>query len=120
MSRLAARDIAFIDAVARRRFSEQAALDGAAIDIALDASREDSAFARAAAIAAAVTGTRAAGRAPLHTALLAMHCSLALDGYSLLAPQGVVAGMVRDLAANHDEGAVARWLEDRAVPVPAG
>jgi hypothetical protein len=58
--------------------------------------------------------------APLQTVLLVLHCALSLEGFSLIAPQGVLAGMVRGLAADGDATVVARWLEDRAVPSGSG
>lgn len=113
-------DVVFINAVARRRFSGgDAELDAAALENVLAETRDAEPFHRAAAVAGAVAAGLAGGGALLQTALLVLHCSLALDGYSLLAPQGVVAGMVRGLAETRDATAVARWLEDRAVLLPA-
>ena len=58
-------------------------------------------------------------KAPLRRAiaLTAMACQLRLDGYMLLAPQGVVVGMVGGLDTGRvSASAVARWIEDRAIP----
>ena len=115
---LTAADLRVINRVAAHRFGGGVGeIDDAAID-AVGATQDTGAtpFARAAALAAELLARRAVAAAPLHTALLVIHCSLSLDGYLLLAPQGVTAGIVRGLAANGDATAVARWLEDRAVP----
>jgi prophage maintenance system killer protein len=115
---LQAADLRFINAVATRRFGGGApgSVDAAAVDAALAASTEGTAFVRAATLAAVLVQRRAFASAPLQTALLVMHCALSLQGFSLIAPQGVLAGMIDALAKDGDAGVVARWLEDRAVP----
>ena len=114
---LSAADVIFINRVASRKFAagEPAAVDGAAIDAAITAAQGGSAHSRAARLAAGLLRGNATPTAPLHTALLVIHCSLSLDGLSLLAPQGVLAGMVR-LLQEGDVGTVEHWLEDRSVP----
>lgn len=115
-------DLRFINLVAARRFSggEPGPRDEAALESAVAGCADCTAYTRAAALAAAVVSQGAVTSAPLQTALLAMHCSLRLDGLSLLAPQGVLAGMLRGLATSRDVDALARWLEDRAVPAASG
>ncbi|GAC1340913.1 MAG: hypothetical protein NVSMB29_10560 [Candidatus Dormibacteria bacterium] len=72
-------------------------------------------FGRAAAQAEAAA--RVAPRAATLTALLALAARLAREGYVLVAPQGVLAGMVAGLVAGRlDAAALSRWIEDRAVP----
>jgi prophage maintenance system killer protein len=67
-------------------------------------------------VAAAVLRPGALAGAALPTALLAVVCQLARDGYRLMAPQGAAAGMVRGLATgNVSVTAFAAWVEDRAV-----
>jgi prophage maintenance system killer protein len=120
--RLTVADLRFINRVAARRFTEAepplvedsvlaAALDGDAPGTALEAT-------------AALVGSLLRGNAftavPLHTALLVLHCALAFDGLILLAPQGVIVGMIRGLAGDGDAAAFARWLEDRTVPSASG
>ncbi len=75
---------------------------------------------RAATLAAVLLQRHAFAAAPLQTALLVLHCALSLEGFSLVAPQGVLAGMIHSLADDGDAAAVARWLEDRAVPTTSG
>lgn len=71
---------------------------------------------RAAEIAHRLAAGSPFGAAPLCTALLAMHCQLQLDGFQLLAPQGVTAGMLRGLRdGGADVVTVERWLRDRCV-----
>lgn len=120
---LTAADLRFINAVAAGRFArgDHADVDDAALTEAVALQRAgDPPSVRAATLAAALLGRQVFAAAPLPTALLAMHCSLSLDGAMLLAPQGVVAGMVKGLAAGDAPGSIARWLEDRAVPSSGG
>jgi prophage maintenance system killer protein len=120
---LTAADVRLINRVAARRFAgvENPAIDDAQLAKALAAQTADqSAYARATALTAALLAGSALLAAPKQTALLALHCSLSLDGVVLLAPQGVVAGMINDLAAGADVAAFVRWLEDRAVPSTGG
>ncbi len=118
---LTATDLRFINSVAARRFAggEAAEPDPSAIEEAL-AARSDvttgTAFARAAQLVAILVQRGAFEVAPLHTALLVLHCSLSLDGLQLLAPQGVLAGMMKDIGGGGDPQRLSRWLEDRAVP----
>ena len=118
---LTAEDVRVINAVAARRWAGgDMAGDDAAIDAAVATQRDaDTPYTRAATLAAALLARKAVSTAPLQTVLLVLHCSLSLDGYLLLAPQGVAAGMVRSLATGGDAVAFARWLEDRAVPSAA-
>jgi prophage maintenance system killer protein len=115
-------DLRFINRVAARRFAggEPGAVDEAVLAAALAAAEEGPPFARAAALAATLLQRRAFASAPLPTALLAVHCALALEGFSLIAPQGVTAGMIRGLADGGSAATLARWLEDRAVPAASG
>ena len=116
---LQAADLRFINRIAARRFgaADLGAVDDAALAAALAAASEGPPFARAAALAATLLQRHAFSSAPLPTALLAVHCALTLEGFSLVAPQGVTAGMIRGLAGPGDAATVARWLEDRAIPV---
>ncbi len=115
---LQADDLRFINGVAARRFAggELGSVDEAAVAAGISAAGDGTAFLRAATLAAALLERRAFSAAPLQTALLVLHCALSLEGFSLVAPQGVMTGMIQQLATNGDAAAVARWLEDRAVP----
>jgi prophage maintenance system killer protein len=119
---LQASDLRFINAVAAKRFggTDAGSFDSEAIAVAVTAATEGTAFVRAATLAATVLQRRAFAVAPRQTALLVLHCALALEGFSLIAPQGVLAGMIEALARDGDAVAVARWLEDRAVPSAGG
>lgn len=119
---LQAADLRFINAVAAKRFGggDPSSVDGAAVDAALSAAADGTAFVRAATLAAVLVQRHAFASAPLQTALLALHCALTLEGFSLIAPQGVLAGMIHALAKDGDASVVARWLEDRAVPAASG
>ena len=119
---LQAADLRFINSVAARRFGggEPGSVDPGALDAALSAAAEGTAFVRAATLAAVLVQRQAFASAPLQTALLVLHCALSLEGFSLIAPQGVLAGMIDALAKDGDAGVVARWLEDRAVPTSSG
>ena len=122
MSALRDADLRFVNLVAARRFAggDPGAVDAAALDAALAAAADGPPFTRAATLAAELVQRGVFSSAPLHTALLALHCSLSLDGFSLVAPQGVLAGMIRGLSRDGDAAGVARWLEDRAVPIAPG
>jgi prophage maintenance system killer protein len=115
---LSAADLRFINRIASRRCAggEPGAVDDPAIDAALAAAGEGTPFVRVATLAATLLQRRAFASAPLPTALLTLHCALTLEGMSLIAPQGVAAGMIRGLAADGNVATLARWLEDRAVP----
>ncbi len=115
-------DVRFIHRVAAKRFAggEAGSIDEAAIDEAVAAADGGTSFVRAATMAAGLLQRRAFSSSPLQTALLVLHCALSLDGFSLVAPQGVLAGMIQQLAADGDPAGVARWLEDRAVPTASG
>jgi prophage maintenance system killer protein len=119
---LTATDLGFINRVAARRFAgaEASEADRGALTAALQGAGEGTPLDRAAALAAALLRGRVFTVAPLHTALLAVHAALSLDGFILLAPQGVVVGMIRGLAGDGDAVAFARWLEDRTVPSASG
>lgn len=120
---LSVADLQFINRVASRRFTggEPAAMaDPAALEAALAASSQASGLQRPATLVAKLLRDDAFATAPLQTALLALHCWLASDGLSLLAPQGVLVGMVRSLAAGGDVTAFQHWLEDRTVPSASG
>jgi prophage maintenance system killer protein len=115
-------DLRLINNVAARRFGAAGspAVDDARLAEAVAAqTAEQNVYTRAASLAAALlSGVLSA--APKQTALLALHCSLSLNGVVLLAPQGVVAGMITGLASGGDVAGFARWLEDRAVPSTGG
>lgn len=115
-------DLLFINRVAARRFTggEPGPVDEAAVDDALGAASEGGPFRGAATLAAVLLQRGAFTSAPLQTALLSVHCALSLAGLSVIAPQGVTAGMIEGLAAGGDVATVARWLEDRAVPAASG
>ncbi|MHB8717511.1 MAG: hypothetical protein ACYDAC_01280 [Candidatus Dormibacteria bacterium] len=116
---LTAEDIGVINATAGRRWGGGSApFTATAVGRAAAAQRaSDSPHVRAARLAADLLREHAGVAAALQSALLVLHCSLRLDGWVLLAPQGVTAGMVRALAGGDDPSSVARWLEDRTVPV---
>ncbi|MFN2582307.1 MAG: hypothetical protein ABR498_06155 [Candidatus Dormibacteria bacterium] len=103
----------FINLVAARRFAHQEG-DVPAPDVGeIDGATPQR---RAAALAAALMQPGAVETAAAQTALLAVCCQLRRDGLRLIAPQGVLAGMVRGLATGRvtaDE--FAAWLQDRSV-----
>jgi prophage maintenance system killer protein len=117
-------DVRFVNRVAARRFAggEPGPLDEGSVAAAIAdaATAEGTAFVRIATLAASLLQRHVFAIAPLPTALLILHCGLALDGYALIAPQGVAAGMVRGAADDGDASRLARWLEDRAVPTTSG
>ncbi len=119
---LQAADLRFINTVASRRFAggEPGAVDDDAVSAALTTAAEGTSFVRAAELAAVLVQRHAFTTAPLQTVLLILHSALSLAGFSLIAPQGVMAGMIKDLASNGDATIVARWMEDRAVPATSG
>ena len=111
-------DLVFINRVASRRFAgaEPVAPDAAVLDAAVAAGSDGTAVRAATALLAALLTSSAFPTVPEHSALLALHCALALRGLSLLAPQGVLVGMIRALAGGGDPSEFERWLEDRTVP----
>jgi prophage maintenance system killer protein len=115
---LQAADLRFINRVAAKRFTaaEPASVDEAAIAGAIAAAADGTTYVRAATLAAVLVQRGAFSSAPRQTALLVLHCALSLEGFSLVAPQGVMAGMIQQLAGDGDAAGLARWLEDRAVP----
>ncbi|MGH7721350.1 MAG: hypothetical protein ACRENL_00765 [Candidatus Dormibacteria bacterium] len=115
---LSAADLRFVNSVAARRFAatEPGTVDEDALEAALAAADGGAPFERSAALATALLLRRAFSSAALPTALLVLHCALALEGFVLIAPQGVTAGMIRGVARDGDAATLARWLEDRAVP----
>lgn len=115
---LTAADLLFINRVASRRFAaaEPATPDAAAIQASLATGADGPVLRSATAVVAALLTRNAFPTVPQHTALLVLHCWLSLQGLSLLAPQGVLAGMIRGLASDADLAAFERWLEDRTVP----
>jgi prophage maintenance system killer protein len=119
---LQAADLRFINRVATKRFAggDAGSVDDRAIDEAIGAAAEGTAYVRAATLAAVLVQRRAFSSAPRQTALLVLHCALSVEGFSLVAPQGVMAGMIQQLAADGEAAGVARWLEDRAVPTGSG
>jgi len=120
---LHAADLRFVNRVAARRCAggEPAAVAEQAIEAALDAAAvEGTPFVRTATLAALLLQRHVFASAPLPTALLVVHCALVLEGFVLIAPQGVTAGMIRGVAADGDAATLARWLEDRAVPSASG
>jgi prophage maintenance system killer protein len=119
---LRAADLRFINRIASLRFAGTApgGVDDAALSAAADDVGDGTPFLRAAVLAATLLHRRVFATAPLQTALLSLHCALALEGLSLLAPQGVAAGMIQELARGGNTATMARWLEDRAVPSAGG
>lgn len=115
-------DLRFINTVAAKRFAggDPGSIDDAAIAEAVAAAAEGTAFVRAATLAGTLLQRHAFSSAPLHTTLLVLHSAMSLQGFSLIAPQGVLAGMIEGLAKDGDAAVVARWLEDRAVPSASG
>lgn len=118
-------DIRLIHLVASRRRGVPApALDEAALDSTmanLTGGDSGTPFARTAGVAAAVIGLVDDPAVAGQMALLALCCQLAVEGFTLVAPQGVLAGMVADLRSGRgNEASLSRWLEDRALPVGIG
>jgi len=115
-------DLRFINVVASRLFSTSQPQAPAGLDEAIDAvAAQHGPFTRAAATAYELLSRRVFATAPLSTALLAMVAQLEIEGRQLLAPQGAIAGMIRELQSGSvDAGAIAAWLEDRAVPASSG
>lgn len=111
-------DLRFINLVAIRRFDpahDPAEPQG--LEAALGASQNGSPHTRAATLAHELLSRHVFATAALPSALLAMVTQLARDGMQLLAPQGAIVGMIRELEGGGvDVTTVARWLEDRAVP----
>jgi len=108
---LNADQLRFIRLVVSRRFGGERPAD---VDASAPAG--DTAFQRAAGIAASLLRDPGPGRVKRPAAFVAMCCQLDSDGYDLLAPQGAAAGMIGGLDAGRvDQGALVRWLEDRAV-----
>ena len=123
MSRtLTVADLRFINRVAARRFAggDPEDADDGALTAALAGAADGGPLQRTTSLVAALLRERPFATAPLQTALLVLHCALAFDGLSLLAPQGVLAGMTRELAAGADPAGFQRWLEDHAVPAASG
>ncbi|HEX4755253.1 MAG TPA: hypothetical protein VH661_05830 [Candidatus Dormibacteraeota bacterium] len=121
-SSLTVADLRFVNRVAARRFkgADAQPADGDALAEALDGAVGSTPLDRAAALAAALLRGGVFAVVPLQTTLLVVHCALALDGFILLAPQGVIVGMIRGLAHDGDAATFARWLEDRTVPSASG
>lgn len=121
-SSLTVADLRFINRVAARRFNgaDPQPADGDALVAALDGAVGSTPLDRAAALAAGLLRSGVFTVVPLQTTLLVVHCALALDGFILLAPQGVIVGMIRGLAHDGDAPTFARWLEDRTVPSASG
>lgn len=119
---LGADDLRFINLVASRRFSRNDPEPAGDVEAAVgEAAAAVSAHRRAAALAATLLQRHVFPSAPAQTALLALACQLRRDGFELVAPQGAVVGMVQGLASGRvDQETVARWLEDRAVPLGSG
>lgn len=121
---LSAADVRFINRIAARRCGggEPGGMDEHAIAAAIAAAPGEGrpAFLRVAMLAAALLERDAFATAALPTALLVVHCALALEGFVLVAPQGVTAGMIRAVAHEGDAATLSRWLEDRAVPSAPG
>lgn len=109
-------DVRFINLVAARRLCGDPGASPAPPQTTLGEVRSEKPAARAAELAAALLQPGALAVAALPTALLAVVCQLARDGYHLLAPQGAAAGMVRGLG-NGDISVTgfAAWVEDRAI-----
>ena len=114
-------DLHFINLVASRRFAgaDPAEPDGPALDEAVAVGAGDDAVVAATRLLSTLISRQAFASVPEHTALLVLHASLAIRGLSLLAPQGVLVGMIRSLGRG-DIPAFERWLEDRAVPSASG
>ena len=111
-------DLRLINLAAARRFAGSDPAPPQGLDAALAKVAGVTAFERAASLAAVLLARGVFTVAPRPTAFLAMCVQLNLNGYDLLAPQGVAAGMVAGLAGGRlDVQAVARWLEDRSVGV---
>ena len=108
-------EVRFVNLVAARRFgSVDVAWQPPAL--ALDGLGAATAYMRAASLGAALARPGVLEVAALPTILLAVCCQLRRDGFRLMAPQGVAAGMVRGLAGGSVNATeFGAWLEDRAV-----
>ena len=117
-------DLALIHRVAaRRRGGDAGDLDHERVARLLEELAEPdqpssaSPFARAARLSLGLTRLLPGGLGR-QVALLVLVCQLRIDGYQLTAPQGVLAGMIEG-ADSGEPGALARWLEDRSLALPA-
>jgi hypothetical protein len=117
---LRAADIRLVHLVAAHRRGEPApALDEAALDSLLRGVAADEGagtFPRAAEVARGVLRLVDEPALARQMCVLALCAQLSLEGYTLIAPQGVVAGMITSLQKEGDAAALGRWLEDRALP----
>ncbi len=115
---LSSADLRFINLVATRRFGDaEPPAEPRGLEEALESIGGASPHLRGASLAHALLSRGVFPDAALPTALLAMACQLQFFGLQLLAPQGAIAGMVRELAIGEvGVATVARWLEDRAMP----
>ena len=112
-------DIRLVHLVAAHRRGEPApAIDEDRIVAALAAvdAGDASVSRRAAEIGRAVLGLVDDPALARQMCVLAICAQLSLDGQTLVAPQGVFAGMVSALQKDGDAAALGRWLEDRALP----
>jgi hypothetical protein len=109
-------ELRFINLVAARRFGHDAAASSALPDVEVGNEPDERPARRAAELAAALARPGAVAAAALPTALLAVICQLDRDGYRLVAPQGVAAGMIQGLRTGAvSVAAFAVWVEDRAI-----
>ena len=107
----------FINLVAARRVGGDEQASPAPPQIAPDDLHDGPPVRRIAELGAALARPGAVTETALPTALLAVICQLNRDGYRLVAPQGVAAGMIRGLSTGAvSVDAFAAWLEDRTIP----
>jgi hypothetical protein len=115
-------EMQLLQRIAIARFGETTKMAGEAELKKVTQRIEDAGEAPLARAAAACAGMfEVHGPAGAATALLATCCQLRLDGRTLVAPQGVISGMVSGVAAGTvGVSALAAWLEDRAAVGSAG
>lgn len=120
MSPLSAADLRFINRVVAARFGAgPTEVDDAALAAAVEAVPDGTPQRRAAVLAAELLARRVFASEPRRTVLIALHCALGVEDIGLLAPQGVLAGMVASLERGEVD-LVTRWLDDRSVPRSSG
>ena len=113
---LSSEELRFINLVAARRVAGDPAASPAAPGVLLGDLQRERPVRRAAQLGAALARPGVVAEAALPTALLAVICQLNRDGYRLVAPQGVAAGMIRGLRTRAvSVDSFAAWVEDRAI-----
>jgi hypothetical protein len=113
---LSADQLRFINLVAARRIGGDAHASPAAPHVEFDGAQSAPAARRVAELGAALAHPGVVAETALPTVLLAVICQLHREGYRLVAPQGVAAGMIRGLnTGDVSVESFAAWLEDRTI-----